>query len=382
MSFEQLPLELLAEILHFEDVPTLKHLCQVNSTMRTLCNNESLWKNKFVELTQIPNPENHSIPNTLARTWLDRVRLVWLLTHPKTVVSMNFNNGFIKNYITDSIETAKTCATQNYNQGSMIFEPHLYVSNSFTRMKGSVGMNEIQFLITLSKFYKTPFFNLTPSNTSLTLLNTQLYPHSPIFTISGNDRNLMYELILLFNKYVVMTEAIKKPYYNPLKILSLQVNINHEGRRIKIDPRTFTVKDIETILGNMESDYKIVEMPIAQCPYAPGQENIGLVVSPVQLQRESFPTFKPALSPEFVASRVRVPSMVRVSPPSSSPRQGSGRRLPPPPLIRPVLPPLSLVRPVFPPPPPRLFQLQRFLPDVPQLDLPPLPTQSPIRFRK
>ena len=380
MSFEQLPVDLLAEILHFEDVPTLNRLCQVNSTMRTLCNNESLWKKKFVELTQIQDPTDHSIPNTLARTWLDRVRLFWGLTHPKTVVTMIFFGSTIKNYITDSIETAKTCVTQNYNQGSMIFEPHLYVSNSFTRMKGSVDMNEIQFLITLSKFYKTPFFNLTPSNTSLTLLNTQLHPQSPIFTIPGNDRNLMYELMFVFYKYSSIATALKDyPDSGIVQIMSFLLALKIEAEIKDFDLKTLTVKDIEIVFDNLKEDYKIVEMPIAQCPYAPGQENIGLVVSPIQLQRESFPTFKPALSPEFVASRVRVPSMVRVP---SSPRQRSGRKLPPPPLIRPVFPPPPLFRPVLPQPSPRLFQLQRFLPNVPQLDLPPLPTQPPIRFRK
>ena len=357
MSFEQLPLDLLAEILHFEDVPTLKHLCQVDSKFRTVCNNESLWKNKFVELTQIQNPGNHSIPNTLARTWLDRVRLFWILTHPKTVMTMVLSDSTIKNYITNSIKTAEACATQNWSRGSMIFEPHLAKTNY---------MGEIKTLIHHSIFYENPFFNFEPSNTSLTLMLTAVYV--PVFTVSGNDRNLIYELIFVFYKYPSILNGMSKHFFTGLRTLVSKLNELRMDHK-KIVPQTFTVKDIETLLTHT-GGYKIVEMPIAQCPYRPGPENIGLV-SPVQLQRESFPTFKPALSPEFVASRVRVAKSVRVLSPSPRPR--SGRQLPSPP---------PLVRPVFPPPYPRLFQLQRFLPDVPQLALPPLPTQPPIRFRR
>lgn len=393
--FEQLPLEIQAQILQFEDPGALGQLCQADSNLRRLCQNELLWKQKFAELTRTPNvtqndpiwkqnffqmtqphpnQNNHFIPNSLATTWLERVRVLWMLTHPKTIVRMSFSGNLLKNYITDSVETAKTCAIENYNQGMKLFDQSLL----------DVSM---QFLNHHSKFIKGMFFDLYPSNTSLTLISTELHPSTPIFTIPGNNKTLMYELILLFYNYpgiVQMLENNREADTGPRYIQALTMEIALKAKKTNLEPHNLTVKDIETLLSLLGRGerYKIVELPLARCPYVPGPVSIGnislLASLPPAIGRVG--TLKPALSPEFLDRRRIIPTRVPISPQSprlspvvhqpNPPRQGSGRSLPPPP------------RPRFPPPPQQSFQLQRFQPSFQELPPPPPPSSPPIRFRR
>lgn len=120
--FKQLPIDIQLKILVEElDPETFKNLCRTDTYFRKLCSNETLWKQQFQKMSSnahLDQKSAYELTNS-ELTWLNKTRMLWILTHPKniTTISIDTSSGLriIISYLTNDRSAARTCLIRDYN---------------------------------------------------------------------------------------------------------------------------------------------------------------------------------------------------------------------------------------------------------------------------
>ena len=134
-EFLRLPVELQAEILLQEDLPTLYHLCQTSRHVRSLCYDDGLWRRMYFNTleSEFRKSSNRELVDVFRATntnlsqnpWLKRMKLLRMLQNPDycctfSVQFDNVNDEYVSplilgNYKTHDLVKARRCIVDEYN---------------------------------------------------------------------------------------------------------------------------------------------------------------------------------------------------------------------------------------------------------------------------
>ena len=388
MSEPKIPWELLNELLLDLDVKTLGKYCQTGKEIATFCNAD-FWKRKFERMIQRYPLNLQEISEKFMTTWKDKVIVLDALVNPgrvytlseiqtdKTGIDLLVSNWafsqlvIYRNMIANNLIELEKCLKDNYynrqNQLSQYINKFyndamdrriaiLDQSGRFTRdpVEGFLGN-----LINYFGVYRSTYFGISSSNMqSMTLFRYQhksTRPTQSVITIPGTDNDDMYRIIAtLLNNADILQQIWKgnEFSFDASELFLLRSEI------IKNDPKLstftndqdlqnykrnkiFTKAEVMTVFTRLSEIgkimYVIVKGPIRSCPlkeYKPPPARFPALL--IFKQRQALP----------------IPSPTPLSPPTA--RRVSSYQ---------TLPPRSLS---LPPPDKRLFQMQRWLPNVPQ----------------
>ena len=134
-DFLGLPVELQAEILLQEDLPTLYHLCQTSRHVRSLCSDEGLWRRMYVKdyidqhelgdfknLDAIEDFDNDLAQNVKTGSWLNKLKLMRMLRKPRKIFTFLVKDNksveqteIIGNYQANDRILLRECIVDEYN---------------------------------------------------------------------------------------------------------------------------------------------------------------------------------------------------------------------------------------------------------------------------
>lgn len=241
--FSLLPPELQMEILLQTDIQTLGQLCQTNSHVKDLCLNETLWRNRFISLTQSPESTFNPAFLELGPTWLTRTRIIWTILHPKkiyTLIKVGLRQPIVlANMLVDNIDHADQCVLHAYKNK---VEPIYTAFRSGTYWP-------INTVNDLRKFFRdAKAFGFSISQNflfdsehvgfeTLNLIETRV-DHNVVFTMRGSDINQFYVyLSAVINLY-------KIPYVrNQLGLPNIFEIINEDTDYITRHPTRMSYQD-------------------------------------------------------------------------------------------------------------------------------------------
>lgn len=370
----------------------LPKLCGPNSPFKVTCQDEDIWRHVFSRLTgQTEKTVDDSlIPNNLARTWLEKSRLVYALTNPKKVytvylvdrinttsIGMADNLSTIhvlKNYYnTEGYESAEACIVDDFNNHvEPIYSAYLtYIQtllNSPVYLYGS-DSSEIQLLQDILvrerigsvddlrligqikhvgldlQISENVFFELGNEfkSTSMTLFRYSpgLEP-SPVLTVRGDDTQIISTALSLALNYDIKGADIAFD--------KLVQRILDTGIQLPVEDVSSIQEVLNTLIDIGEDFYLPNEVELFDCTrvvqqVVPEQELVKPRIKPnlVLPARFSLPPPNPKLVNKLMFQNKRQPINPVIPPahgmvyPYSFPllerrvqerRVGSGRRLP------------------------------------------------------
>lgn len=323
-SLAALPKDIQIELLSTLDTRTLGHLCQTDSSISQLCKDENLWKLRFLEIVK-----DDYIPNEIASTWFQKVRLILALFEPQTSLTLftddttsmvdlgykgthswQFQKNFeiLGNYVAKEIKISKNCLMRDYNNrnqpmyGVMTRAMNQYLKiqtekryrnknkkypeiNAFANILKS-GLTNFDYLyyITINDnispsfdVSEIPFFDLEPnsSNESLTLVEFHSYDFGRVsLTISGTNVDKMYALLAtIINYYQLIKDNGRMWSKHNHEVYVIGNNMWHWLQKRDPNKRPIYTKEDVKHLFSLRPDaskddntkYEIIKGPLRRC---------------------------------------------------------------------------------------------------------------------
>ena len=235
--FLSLPVEIQLNVLLQQDIETLGRLCRGSKYVQILCEDERLWKRKFINLMQSESSVFDETFIRLGSTWKDRTKSLWNILHPRKIYTVVVNeldtklndehghsnmtavHKVLGNFLVDSIDHAEQCVLHAYKN---TIEPiysviHAVVKDNPDRV-GLVVNNDLKQLLADSNLvlmiYQNILFDSGSGSETFNLLSYDQFEFNVLFTVKGSNKEQVYNYlsaILNLYRYPAVSDYLQLP---------------------------------------------------------------------------------------------------------------------------------------------------------------------------